>query len=74
MTARGHFLNAFEEDFLESGVVAVCECGWKSPKHLTEGNAIEAHRVHADAQLPQICGACGCEIDRDGCGCNPEGA
>lgn len=22
----------------------------------------------------RVCGACGCEIDEDGCGCNPVGA
>lgn len=69
---RGHTLSAFEESFLEDGKIAVCECGWKSRRHITEGNAIEEHAKHSDN--PPMCGACGCPIDRDGCGCNPEGA
>lgn len=71
---RGHVLNAFEEDFIEDGVVACCECGWRSPKHVTEGNAIEAHAKHAEQATTIVCGVCGCVKDRDGCGCNPEGA
>lgn len=72
--ARGHVLNAFEESFLEDGVVAVCECGWRSQRHVTEGNATDEHAKHSEQATIVVCGACGCVRDRDGCGCNPEGA
>lgn len=44
----GHALSAFEESFLEDGVTAVCECGWKSQRHITQGNAIEEHLKHRE--------------------------
>jgi hypothetical protein len=69
--SKDHTLSAFEEYFLEDGKIAVCACGWKSRRHITEGNAILEHSRHVAGTF---CGACGCQFDEDGCGCNPEGA
>jgi hypothetical protein len=69
-----HHLSAFEESFIEDGIVSVCECGWKSEKQITEGNAVIAYRKHATENQVVTCHACGCKVDDDGCGCNPVGA
>jgi len=42
----GHALVAYEEDFLVDGVVAVCECGWKSAEWPNQVVALEAHATH----------------------------
>ena len=44
--SKAHPLSAFEESFLEDGIVAVCACGWKSQRQATEGNAIAEHTKH----------------------------
>lgn len=31
-------------------------------------------KLEVDYQPIKICAACGCIIDKEGCGCNPEGA
>jgi hypothetical protein len=41
---------------------------------LATGPTPEAAWHNARMKLPRVCGACGCKIDEDGCGCNPEGA
>jgi hypothetical protein len=45
-TIPGHSLIAYEEDFLEDGVTAVCECGWKSADWPTQAVALVAHQTH----------------------------
>lgn len=65
-----HGFAGFEESFLDDGVKSVCGCGWKSEPLPDNIAALRAHDKHVRQSAP-ICSACGCEIDRDGCGCNP---
>lgn len=69
-----HELIAFQQDFLDDGDIAICSCGWESLKQIDRTAAIIAHSKHIRAMEPAVCSACGCKIDADGCGCNPEGA
>lgn len=42
MSEPKHLLVEYEEDFLEDGTVAVCSCGWRSPR---------GPKIMADADL-----------------------
>ena len=42
----GHALIAYEEDFLEDGVIALCACGWKSERTVNAADASAAHWRH----------------------------
>lgn len=46
-----HVLKVFGSEFLEEGVIALCDCGWRSRRHITEGNAIEEHLKHREQAL-----------------------
>jgi hypothetical protein len=42
-----HFLYAIEQDFLEDGYHARCDCGWVSSEEPTQQKACEAFEEHA---------------------------
>ena len=45
-----HELVAYEEDFLEDGVKAVCVCGWMSERCPTKNQAWDKLLDHCDAE------------------------
>ena len=46
MAKMVHQLTAYEEDFLEDGVKAVCACGWTSRRRDNQEDAAYEQRQH----------------------------
>jgi hypothetical protein len=47
-----HQLTAYEEDFLEDGIIAVCACGWTSRRCSNREHANREQRQHEIAGAP----------------------